>query len=85
MTGGSGCIMAPSSYSPATSPLSISISWRRALERRISGLSLDTFAEDLDDVLAQLRLEPLALLAIGPAVFFGLAFLTARTPSQSPR
>ena len=36
-------------------------------ERRIGGLSLDTFAEDLDAVLTMLRLDRVALLAIGPA------------------
>ena len=36
-------------------------------ERRIDGLSLDSFAADLDAVLAELRLERVALLAIGPA------------------
>ena len=36
-------------------------------ERRIGGLSLDTFAADLDAVLTELRLDRLALLAIGPA------------------
>ena len=36
-------------------------------ERCISGLSLETFAEDLDAVLATLRVERAALVAIGPA------------------
>lgn len=36
-------------------------------ERRIGGLSLDTFTADLDAVMAALDIERVALLAIGPA------------------
>ncbi len=46
-------------------------------ERRIGGLSLDTFTADLDAVLAALDLERVALLAIGPATL--IAYHVAAT------
>jgi DNA-binding CsgD family transcriptional regulator/pimeloyl-ACP methyl ester carboxylesterase len=51
-------------------------------ERRISGLSLETFAEDLDAVLAALRLERVALLAIGPATVVA-CHVAARSPGRA--
>ena len=66
LLGRSPCIVAPSSSSRAIPPSSISIfAAPKFFERRISGLSLETFAEDLDAVLAALRLERVALVAIG--------------------
>lgn len=50
-------------------------------ERSISGLSLDTFAEDLDAVLAELSLERVALLAIGPATVVA-CHVAARWPHR---
>jgi DNA-binding CsgD family transcriptional regulator/pimeloyl-ACP methyl ester carboxylesterase len=50
-------------------------------ERRISRLSLDTFADDLDAVLAALRLERVALVAIGPATVVA-CHIAARSPNQ---
>src|SRR5438270_11254156 len=51
-------------------------------KRRISGLSLETFAEDLDAVLAALRLERVALVAIGPATVVG-CHVAARSPGRA--
>jgi DNA-binding CsgD family transcriptional regulator/pimeloyl-ACP methyl ester carboxylesterase len=51
-------------------------------ERRISGLSLETFAEDLDAVLAALRLERVALVAIGPATVVA-CHVAARSPGRA--
>jgi DNA-binding CsgD family transcriptional regulator/pimeloyl-ACP methyl ester carboxylesterase len=48
-------------------------------ERRISALSLEAFAEDLDSVLAVLRLDRVALLAIGPS-----AVVACHTAARSP-
>jgi DNA-binding CsgD family transcriptional regulator/pimeloyl-ACP methyl ester carboxylesterase len=50
-------------------------------ERSISGLSLQTFAEDLDAVLAALRLERVALVAIGPATVVA-CHVAARSPNH---
>ena len=50
-------------------------------ERRIAGLSLETFAEDLDAVLAALRLERVALVAIGPATVVA-CHVAARSPNH---
>jgi DNA-binding CsgD family transcriptional regulator/pimeloyl-ACP methyl ester carboxylesterase len=50
-------------------------------ERCISGLSLETFAEDLDAVLAALRLERVALIAIGPATVVA-CHVAARSPTH---
>jgi DNA-binding CsgD family transcriptional regulator/pimeloyl-ACP methyl ester carboxylesterase len=50
-------------------------------ERRISRLSLDTFAEDLDAVLAALRVERVALVAIGPATVVA-CHIAARSTNQ---
>lgn len=50
-------------------------------ERRIAGLSLETFAEDLDAVLAALRLERVALVAIGPATMVA-CHVAARSPNR---
>ena len=50
-------------------------------ERRISRLSLETFAEDLDAVLAALRLERVALVAIGPATVLA-CHIAARSPNH---
>jgi len=50
-------------------------------ERRISELSLDSFAEDFDAVLAELRLDRVALLAIGPATVVA-CHVAARWPHR---
>ena len=53
----------------------------RALRAPHFRLSLDTFAEDLDAVLAALRLERVALLAIGPATVVA-CHVAARWPHR---
>lgn len=50
-------------------------------ERRIAGLSLEAFANDLDAVLARLRLDRVALFAMGPATLVACHY-AARTPDR---
>jgi DNA-binding CsgD family transcriptional regulator/pimeloyl-ACP methyl ester carboxylesterase len=50
-------------------------------ERRVSGLSLDSFAEDIDTVLAELQLHRVGLCAMGPAGLIACDF-AARAPGR---
>jgi pimeloyl-ACP methyl ester carboxylesterase len=45
-------------------------------ERRIGGLSLESFAEDIDAVLAELQLHRVGLCAMGPAGLIACHFAT---------
>jgi DNA-binding CsgD family transcriptional regulator/pimeloyl-ACP methyl ester carboxylesterase len=50
-------------------------------DRRIAGLSLDTFAEDLEAVLAALGLDRIAVVAVGPATLVA-CHVAAKSPRQ---
>jgi len=50
-------------------------------EHGINGLSLDTFADDLDAVLTVLRLDRFALVAIGPATVIA-CHIAVRSPDR---